>query len=562
MLATGAQLKLENDVRKAIRKIDFAALMPHYAASILINLLAITIPLAALLIYDRVLPTSGLSTLGMIIFGVAILIAMDSVLRFARMVILTQSGARYDHVLRHQVLKVILSRRHFDGNMLHLSQLTSALSAIRTVREYRFLRLQAVVDLPFGLAFLVMIAVIGGWLAIIPATICLIFAVCGLALALLTEQSFRTLNTADRARNTFSERVYDNLWAIKIQAAELPMIGRFLKLQAGRSSAVRSQVFASLITRDSYSIFSQVLIGSVIVVSALSVLNGNLTFGGLAACTLLSGRALEPLQTAFQLIIQSRQVRAAEAEILQVASAASARETLVHTSVDELWRTPPSIQMRRGMTPSLPSVNTEFRGVDLDIASGETVTITGDRGQGKTTLARIIMGLVPASGEVRIGDVVLGPATADIIRANTTYICREPDLPPGRIIDVLADGDEDNFADVRYLSHLLGLDELIKRLPNGYDTQLSASSAVVPSGALQQIALIRGIARKRKLLILDDATLLLDAGAELRLAQILKMLKGEATIIMLTDRAALSALADRRLDMADFALVADERKRA
>ncbi len=187
---------------------------------------------------------------------------------------------------------------------------------------------------------------------------------------------------------------------------------------------------------------------------------------------------------------------------------------------------------------------------DLVIPGGEIVAISGDRGSGKSSLARALLGMTPVDGALHVGGIdVAGPAAAEL-RIRTGYLPRLPQLPAGRLIDVLTGGAEDLYADVRYLAHLIGLDEVIKRLPAGYDTMLRPdATGELSAGIRQQIAICRMLARKHKFIIADDTTCALDAATELRFANVVKMLAGEATVVLLTDRPSLRAIANRRFDL-------------
>ena len=100
---------------------------------------------------------------------------------------------------------------------------------------------------------------------------------------------------------------------------------------------------------------------------------------------------------------------------------------------------------------------------------------------------------------------------------------------------------------MQYLSFLFGLDTAVKRLPDGYDTQVEQGGRTLPVGLRQSAALVSALSAKPRLLLLDDAEIGLDPAAQLRLGDFLKRLKGRATLIVLTGNAALRKHADLRL---------------
>lgn len=527
-----------------------------FLASAAINILAISIPISALLIYDRVLPNGVIPTLGVLLSGLVVIIGFDTALRLARNAILTRAGARLDHIQRDWIMRQLLKQRRPASGGLPLAHLTSAMSAGGALREYRFLRIQAIVDIPFGVAFLLTFVFIGGWLALIPAAACVIFALVTLAIAFHNERAAHVLYRHEQERLEFAGRIFADLPSVHALAAEIPIVDKFVQFQIRRASDLRNQIFGTALGRDIYSMFSQVLVGSVVLAGTLAVLNGQLSLGGLAACTLLAGRALEPLQTAFLLLAQSRQRHVAEAEIGTYLQAGQTVEELASLSAPRLWDHAPGIKIAGLTIARTADTKPLLENLDLDVEPGEVVMIKGDRGEGKTTLARAMLGMVPTAGKIRIGGILVDRTSADTIRRNVTYLSRDPDLPSGRLIDVLTDGDEDTYADVRYLSHLTGLDDAVKRLPAGYDTVFRPDIITLPAGFRQQLAIVRGLAKKHKLIVVDDATFVLDAVTEMRLVQLIKMLKGEATFVLFTDRPSFRVLADKHFVLVNGGVVA------
>ncbi|MDJ0933321.1 ATP-binding cassette domain-containing protein [Breoghania sp.] len=437
-------------VPRTIPLAPFDAVCAVLCASILVNVLSITTPITALLIYDCVLPNGTLPTLAVLILCAGGIVIIDAALRFSRVAIMTRAGTRYDHAQREVLMQRFITRANLPDPGRSVTQLTESLSAISVVREFRFMLLQAIVDIPFGLGFIVLIAIIGGWLALIPATLCAVFAICVLAISALNARVSAEMRASTGRQNDFIGRVFDNMLMLRAIAGELPMTDRFVRHQVETSFNLRRQVFATLVSRDVNVLFSQALIASVVVASALAAIGGNLTLGGLAACTLLAGRSLEPLQTGLLIITQYRQNKLALVEIGDALAGNEAEEKLAPPNSRPFWSGPPDIEIRNlsvvhlGGGPARPLDN-----LSIDIAGGEFVTITADRGAGKTTLARALLRLAPLDGTVRMGGVDVTAENIDLVRRNITFIPRDPMLPSGRLIDILTDGDENSYADVR-----------------------------------------------------------------------------------------------------------------
>lgn len=531
--------------------IPFGAGAAVLVATFLINTLAISGPLAALLIYDQVLPNDARSTLAILAVGVIALVVAEAVLRLIRAAILSRASAHADFVARNRVIgRILRGEAHREGRMA-LSELNGRLSAVGAMRELRFARFTAIVDLPFGLAFLLLVGAIGGWTVALPAGACLTFLLAVGIVAFANERALRDLQHADRRRWGFVETASSRLHGIAAIASGVSVTNGFVRRQLARAGTQKRQAFLDLLSRDVMTTFSQVLISSVLVAGALAVLREDLSLGGLAACTLLAGRALEPLQNCLRIISLSRRARVARDDLAALGRELGGRAT------GEIWSNPPEIRFDEAGIATPGGGRPLVSAGNIAIRAGEIVTISGDRGTGKTALGLSLLGMASVTGSLRVGGIDVTTPEAATIRCQAGYIPRLPQLPSGRLLDILTDGSETLYADVRYLAHLVGLDETVKRLPAGYDTVLRAGSASeLPAGVRQQVAICRVLAKKHKLIVADDATCILDAATELRFAKVLKMLSGEATVVLLTDRPSLRNIAARRFDLTGGRLIA------
>lgn len=525
------------------KSLPFSAGAAVLCASLLINLLSIAAPLTALLIYDRVLVNDSRSTLAILAAGAIVVILLEALLRLLRAAIISRASAHADFTARNEVITGVLRQTAGSDQRVPLAELNGRLAAVGVLRELRIARLVALVDLPFTAAFLVLVGMIGGWAVALPASVGIGLVAVMASLAATNERESRLLNRVNRRRGAFAEAVSHRLHAIAAIASQMPVADRLVHHQLERSGILARQGFAELISRDVLTVFSQLLVGSVVIAGALTVLDGQLSLGGLAACTLLAGRALEPLQNCIQLLSLGRRARIARDDLATI-NATSVSPT---RSAAATWNTAPDIRFD-GVR--IPGPGPEITVPELLLSGGEIVAISGDRGSGKTSLARALLGMMPVEGTLHVGGIdVAGPASA-AIRRQSGYLPRAPQLPAGRLLDVLTGGADGLYADVRYLAHLIGLDEVIKRLPAGYDTLLRAdATGELSAGIRQQIAICRVLAQKHKLIIADETTCPLDATTELRFAKVIRMLAGETTIVLLTDRPSLRAVANRRFDL-------------
>tara|TARA_R110000868_G_scaffold357374_1_gene618858 strand:- start:22762 stop:24342 length:1581 start_codon:yes stop_codon:yes gene_type:complete len=519
----------------------------------MINLLALAIPIAILLIYDRVIPNGSFPTLAVLTGGVIVIVALDLILRLARLSIQTRASARIDHIARENAVRSLFTQRYPALKNITLGRFLGEMAGNNVRRERQLLIIQCLADIPFSFAFLIAIALIAGWLAAIPTIVCVLFGLIALILGVRHRNTVGKLRSGKSDKQNFVDMIFDNLGQIKTLAAEIPILHRLVRLYEVQSGNFRAQKLHSLAVSNVYSLFSQIMIGSVLITGTFAVMGGHLSYGGLAAFTLLAGRALEPMRSCYQLIVQGREPPKIPFSTLSGQHAGSRSEAMAPPEEERLFKVPPAITAQYSQSFSSSGVTAE---IDLVVPARTCICISSRDSSGKSALVRGLLGLSPIKGTVRFDGNVLDATNADRIRREVTYLGRSPQLPKGAVLDVLTGGYDDRYADVRYLCHLIGLDASIRLLSEGYGTQIGNDLTKLPGGIQQQIAIVRGLACKAKVLILDDVTLSLDARTEIQLAQLLKMLKSEVTIIIMSDRPSLLAIADKHLVLENGKLTA------
>ncbi len=195
--------------------------------------------------------------------------------------------------------------------------------------------------------------------------------------------------------------------------------------------------------------------------------------------------------------------------------------------------------------PARPS--TVLEGVDLELAPGETVALTGPSGGGKSTIASLLLGLAePDQGRVTAGTVDLAACDAASWRAQIAWVPQHPTLFRGTILDNVRLGDVSADDErVRVAAERAGADPFVRELPDGYETVVGDGGRQLSAGELQRIALARAFLRDAPLVILDEPTANLDPrSAELVGKAVERLLPGR-TVLLVTHRPELAAQADR-----------------
>ena len=191
-------------------------------------------------------------------------------------------------------------------------------------------------------------------------------------------------------------------------------------------------------------------------------------------------------------------------------------------------------------------------GANLEVAPGEIIAITRKDNIGKSTVARLAAGqLVPDTGDVLVDGVTASIAEART-RGSVALVDHQNATVRGSVLDNLTLFRTEQIEAARAAARMIDLEGDINRLPRGYDTRLGeAATETLPVGFLQRIAIARAIASRPRLLILDEANGSFDYGSDQALGKGLLSLKGEITIVLITNRPSFAAIADRRFTLID-----------
>jgi ATP-binding cassette subfamily C protein LapB len=337
---------------------------------------------------------------------------------------------------------------------------------------------------------------------------------------------------------------------VKSLGTEQQILRRFERLSEQAAGATHdvvrladdAQSFGSLI-----SILTQIATSTV---GAILVVNGEISIGVVACSTMLAGRVIQPLLRLVAAWNEIQGVIVSEAIAKPIFDlpnginlsipAPEANRSPAQLVFDNVW-----FAHGAGKAPILT-------GATLKLAPGEIIAITGKDNIGKSTVARLAAGqLVPDVGEVLIDGVTVSIAEART-RGLVALVDHQNATVRGSVLDNLTLFRAEEIEAARAAARIIDLEGDINRLPRGYDTRLGeAASETLPVGFLQRIAIARAIASRPRLLILDEANGSFDYGSDQALGKGLLALKGEITIVLITNRPSFAAIADRRLTLID-----------
>jgi ATP-binding cassette subfamily C protein LapB len=525
-----------------------AAFLPLVVvATLLATLLALALPVMLLQIYDRVLPNMATGTLTMLAVSVAGAILLEALVRQIRGRILARvaaaSEARTHRQAMQRLLNAPLARLEAHGNGYYIERL----SAIGTLRDaWSGPALQAMLDLPFALLYLLGMWFLAGPLVLVPVLLLLGIGLLAALTGRRVRRAAQALAMAEERRFNFLFDTLHGIHAMKILGAEPLLERRYERLQNGSAQLRRGLGEATAAGQEGGLLLAQVATIGVAAFGCRMVLEGQLSVGGLGACTMLVGRTMQPLLGGIAL--WSR---------LQSLAESRRRVADIGTLPQERQPGRPALELGRG---HLLLRDLRFRApgrrgwlfdrLSLDLRPGEILGITGANGSGRSTLLRLMAGdLRAGEGSVTIDGQDLAHVDIGPVRRLVALVPPDVALVRGTLLQNLTLHQPHLEATALRLAAELGLDHVASLLPGGWHTQVGIAAMPLPRGAVQRIGVVRALVEKPRILLLDDVTTQIDADGDMRLARLLAALRGNVTVVIVTHRRSVLGVADRVLEI-------------
>jgi ABC-type bacteriocin/lantibiotic exporter with double-glycine peptidase domain len=493
-------------------------------------------------IYDRILPNQSYGTATVLVIGVAIAILLELFLRYARSWVLASSAANFELQTTLNVVNKVMDADHEHLDQMGSGGIFSSLTGIATMRDlYSGQAAVAIMDFPFVLIFLGLVAYIGGSLVLIPIIVWLVVISLVLLISKNLSKVTSDLSATDSQRSSVLLHVLSGLTTVKALALEKRLSSEYRELNFKRLAEQENIDWLSAKLQELIQGASQATTLVLVLLGCLAVLSGELTTGGLAACSILAGRAVAPLSAIVSL--RSR-----------IATAKVAME-----NVDELLSLPKeSFTNSKIYNEKLPlgpisfsDVNFEHMGaklsdLSLTVQPGELFTFQSDPLTHASALLQTL-GLFKQvnGGSISIAGVTLDQHSAIEFRQSVLYVPPWPTLFVGSLLDnmTMFQPEYENMA-MQY-ANALGLTNTIAKLPEGYATEVTEdNNKMIGKGAIKLMAIIRAVVQSPSILMLDEPMIALDSDAQARVLKLLCSLKGDMTILAVSYFDELSKISD------------------
>jgi ATP-binding cassette subfamily C protein LapB len=510
--------------------------------------LALSLPLSIMQVYDRVIPNRSLSTLAWLFVGLALALFVDFLLKVLRSTLLSWQATRFARNVENEGVARFLRAPNGAFEREPAAVHANRYAAAAALADYHSGQARLVlIDLPFAGIALTVMAIVGGPMVFVPASMFLGFA----ALAIGRARKFRIILDArteqDNRKYDFIAEVLAGIHTVKAMAMEPQMQRRFERLQEAVAGTTMSSILTGQANQSAALLFGSVSQLIVVAIGGSQVINDHLSMGALACCTLLSGQILQPLLRAISLWTEQETVAHRRAEVKSLLDLPEAVSTEAHSAPDSNIRFENVIYRHSNDSDHPLCVG------DISIEAGTIVGVDGNEGSGRTTFLNLIKGeIAPASGCITIGGVSTSAPQFASIRRQIVYVGASPVIFSGTIMDNLTMFGPEKRDFARKMTQLLGLETTINLLPDGYETKIGEGIADdFPTSIAQQMNIVRALTNRPRILALDEANVPLDAVAEPAMIRALNFLRGGLTIIVVTHRPSLLALCDQRLIVRD-----------
>jgi ATP-binding cassette subfamily C protein LapB len=527
-------------------------------ATVLINLLAVSTSLYAMQVYDRVVPTLAYATLTTLVVGMLLIITLDWFLKNLRARILDRVARRVDQAVSEQVFSHLIKLR-LDERPNSLGTLAAQMSGLDAVRQFFSSSvIFGLVDLPFVVLFIGLIYVIGGavaWVYVLLLPISIAIGLLGQirVRGLLRSQMLRSNERqgllVDVIRGTESIRAANASWRFE---NEWKAVTSGINAYNLKQKELSNNAFITSGSLSTLAYVSAVVVG----VSLIEV--GNLSMGGLIACSILGGRVLGPVAQGVRQLLNWEQVSQALEMVSGLLSLATERGRAQDLITP--YGTPERISLQgvRFSYRRSPAVHLDIP--SLEIRKGERVVVLGAVGSGKSTMLKMLAGQYPPNdGRVWLGNADIWEMDPNLVADQVGYLPQTIHLFKGNLKSNLALSGAVNDTRLMEVVTALGIDRMAIGDGQYLNLPISEGGEGLSEGQRQLVGLARLFLARPNIWLLDEPSAALDQQSEQRFWSTLKAeLTQEDILIMSTHHPLLARqIATRILLLQEGRIVRD-----
>ncbi|MCB9982464.1 MAG: type I secretion system permease/ATPase [Rhodospirillales bacterium] len=525
--------------------------------ALFINLFGLASPLFIMNVYDKVIPNNAIETGWAFGIGALVVFMFDLIMRSLRAYLLDLAGRRIDVIATRRIYDQVLNMR-LSERPRSSGAFANMLRDFDSVRDFfTSATVTALVDLPFTLFFLFIIYKLGGPIAFIIVGLLAAVTVIGLILQVPLKAVVRKAGRSAEAKHGMLVETIHGLETIKAVGADGAFRARYGALVGENAAYGQNSRMISGLGINTATFIQQIASVLIVLTGMYLVADNALTVGGLIACVILSGRALSPVGQIANLLTRYHQASGALATLDKIMSKP------VERPAERNFLHRPDIKGKI----AFDQVSFEYPGikrnvldkVSFTIHPGERVAIIGRIGSGKSTAARLMMGLYePTGGHILADDTDYRQIDPADLRRSFAYISQDVVLFSGSVRDnIAASQPQASEEDILAAAKAAGVHEFVSRHPMGYDAPVGEHGEGLSGGQRQAIALARAMLIKPHVLICDEPTNAMDMQAEAAFKSYVESEIEGKTFILITHKHVMLEMVDRLILLDQGKLIMD-----
>ncbi|HID7803499.1 TPA: type I secretion system permease/ATPase [Proteus mirabilis] len=520
-------------------------------ATFVINFLALVSSLYVMNVYDRVIPNKSYQTLWVLSIGVIIAILFEFTAKMLRGRLTDIAGKKADLIISSALFRKVT-------NLKLQEKPISSGSYVNNLRDFESVRdfmtsasLLTLVDIPFLILFVSVIALVGGYLAFVPLTIIPLVIIVGLLAQIPLSKYINESMKESSQRQGLAVEAIEGIETLKTNNAMNWAQKRwdyYTAKTAFSSMKVKNisnfVIYFAVMMQQLNTIFL-VIIGTYLIHSDDPA--SKITMGALIATVILSGRALSPLGQIAGLAVRFQQAWVALKGVNGIVERPSERESA--RKYITLKQINGNIKFQNVSFAYNQDSSTVVKNLSFEIKPGEKVGILGRIGSGKSTTLKLAAGLYPAEqGSITLDDVDIRQIDPHYLRNQVLLLEQEPRLFLGSLRENLDLARMDGFSsdqDLIVALQRFGLDKVIKKHPRGLDMSLGENGLGLSGGQKQIVALARMTMRNPKIVLLDEPTTGLDQYSEIQALNAISAWCRSRTLLVVTHRPQVLSIVNR-----------------
>ena len=531
---------------------------PVLLAALIVNLLALAVPLFTMNVYDRVIPNKAVSTLWVLAAGVGLALIFDFVLRLARSQLVDEIGRKLDSKLAQKLFEKVM-------NLPMAERQGSTGAFARRVSEYELVRdffasttVVLAVDVLFLFLFLALITVLAGWLVMVPIVGIVLMLIAGVALQKSMAKAAIDAQADSSLQHSVLVESIAGAETLKAVRAEGQMLGRWRRYSS-MSAVTQERMRRLTAVAVNLAGITQQMISVGLLIGGFYLFNaGDMSMGAIIAIVMLAGRAIQPIGQLAFLITRGRQAVATLDSLQRMMEVEDERQASMRSIVPEIRAGHIELSSVTFRYPN--AARDSLSGIDLRIKPGERVGIIGRVASGKSTLGRVLCGLyAPTDGTYTIDGLDSRQYHPHQLRDAFRFVGQDAELFSGTVRDNLmlgaAQADDAQLIDAVVRS---GADVFLSRDSAGFDLPVGERGSSLSGGQRSLLVLARALVRPSKLLFLDEPTGSMDTQTELYFIEHLKTaLAPDQTLVVATHRHNMLSILDRLIVIDGGKIIAD-----